>query len=82
MKSRNINPWLKAIALTIALPLLGFVILGLSWRVTFHWEKDYVQPFYWTLLYIFAFCLIAATPIPLLWAIIRAVRRKTGSGLG
>jgi len=76
------NPWLKATALMIALPLLGFVILGLWWRVTFHWEKDYVQPFYWTLLYIFAFCLIAATPIPLLWTIIRASGPKIPPGLG
>ncbi len=76
MKNPRSNLWPKAIALTITIPLLGFVILGLWWRLTFHWEMDYAQPFYWAPLVVLAWLLIASTPIPLLWTILRTVRRK------
>ena len=81
MTNLRSNPWLKTIALTIAMPLLGFVILGLWWRITFHWEKDYVQPFYWAPLVLFAWLLIASTPIPLLWVLIRTAKRKKFSSV-
>lgn len=77
MKLWHVNPWAKAIALTIAMPLFGFVIIGFWWRATFSWEKDYVAPLYWTLFYFLAMCLIALTPVPLLWTIITKIRKKS-----
>ena len=76
------NPWPKVAALTITMPLVGIAILVLWWRVTFHWEMDYVMPFYWAPLVVFAWCLIASTPLPLLWTIIKAVRRKKTPEVG
>lgn len=77
MQPGRINRWAKAIALTLAMPLFGLVIIGFWWRATFSWEKDYTPPLHWTFLYFLAMGLFTATPAPILWTIVVTIRKKS-----
>jgi len=74
MNKPRIKRWATAGVLALAMPAVSFAIIGWWWRSTFHWEKDYVQPFYWTVVFFLGMALIAGAPLPLLWRFIKEKR--------
>jgi len=64
------------ITITVALPLFGFLFLGIWWRYAFTWDLETEPSLILTGLYFIAWSLICAFPLPILIAVVLRFKKK------